>query len=302
MIWYYVKDGAASGPISDAEFMSKWRAGSLLPTTLVWRSGMAEWKTAASVADEAGQRSGLPAIGPVATPAADYSSLSAPPELSPGTPPVQPNYFCTSCGNIIPADQLVRISGRNVCATCKPAYVQQVREGLDAPVRVPMLQTPAPFPRQTGSDLADPALRLVGYILDLMFIGIPLIAGYALVAVISFGTLTINHSGPIDPARSAGVLVAIMSFVVLAFVWVFFYWTFFIGKRGSTPGMKIMKLKMVRADRSSVTYSLALGRAVLLYVINGCTMGLTNLTAFFDHEKRTVVDMICNTRVVRNDN
>ncbi len=31
-------------------------------------------------------------------------------------------------------------------------------------------------------------------------------------------------------------------------------------------------------------------------------MGLTNITAFFDSERRTVVDMICDTRVVRNEN
>jgi hypothetical protein len=29
-------------------------------------------------------------------------------------------------------------------------------------------------------------------------------------------------------------------------------------------------------------------------------MGLTNLTAFFDRERRTVVDMMCDTRVVRS--
>ena len=49
-----------------------------------------------------------------------------------------------------------------------------------------------------------------------------------------------------------------------------------------------------------VGYGQAFGRALLLYVINAFTMGLTNLSAFFDREKRTVVDMMCNTRVVRN--
>ena len=52
MTWYYVKDGAASGPISDDDFASQLRTGAILPTTLVWRSGLAEWQTASSVADE----------------------------------------------------------------------------------------------------------------------------------------------------------------------------------------------------------------------------------------------------------
>ena len=64
--------------------------------------------------------------------------------------------------------------------------------------------------------------------------------------------------------------------------------------------MKLLKIKMVRADRTPISYGRALGRAVLLYIINSFTMGLTNVTAFFDVEKRTMTDMICNTRVVRN--
>ena len=42
--------------------------------------------------------------------------------------------------------------------------------------------------------------------------------------------------------------------------------------------------------------------ALLLYVINTLTMGLTNLTALADSEKRTVVDMIFDTRVIKNIN
>jgi uncharacterized RDD family membrane protein YckC len=60
-----------------------------------------------------------------------------------------------------------------------------------------------------------------------------------------------------------------------------------------------MKIRMVRSDRGPVSMGRALGRFVAFYVINQCTMGLTNLTAFFDAEKRTMVDMLCDTRVVR---
>ena len=74
----------------------------------------------------------------------------------------------------------------------------------------------------------------------------------------------------------------------LALGWVFFYWTFFIGRRGATPGMKIMRLELVRADRTDVSYGRAFGRALALDAINLFTMGLTNITAFFDREKRTV--------------
>jgi uncharacterized RDD family membrane protein YckC len=150
------------------------------------------------------------------------------------------------------------------------------------------------------NDLADPGTRLVGYLLDVLFAKVPVI----IVMMLIFLLAGLMGAKPGQNSDTTDMIVGLvfMGFCLVACVWIFFYWTYFIGKRGATPGMKIMKMKMVCTDRSPVTYSRALGRTVLLQVINGCTMGLTNITAFFDSEKRTVVDMICDTRVVRNDN
>lgn len=298
MIWYYVKDGAASGPISDDDFASQLRSGSILPTALVWRSGMAEWQTASSVADEVARRT----VSPVAPAPAHfvYPMGAALAEPGSATPPVLPEFFCTYCGNIIPADHLVRIGGRNVCAACKPRYVQQVSEGLTAPVKVPVLG--ARTVMVPDNDLADPGARLVGFLLDSLFAKVPVIVVmllfFILVGVMESKT---GQGSPNSQTTEMVIGLIFMGLSLMVVAWIFFYWTYFIGKRGATPGMKIMKVKMVRADRTPVTYSRALGRTVLLHVINGCTMGLTNITAFFDNEKRTVVDMICDTRVVRNN-
>jgi len=296
MTWYYVNNGEAAGPISDEELLSRLRLGSILPTTLVWRSGMSEWQAASKIVATISVRQ--PVLEPTAasTPSA---YVDAPPELTSGTPPVLPHFFCTYCGAIIPADQLVRIGGRNVCAACKPIYVQKVSEGLDAPVKAPVIgNVPATFAVTPENDLADPFLRLVGYILDLLFIGVPLMIVYLIVVALGMTVIISKNPGA---GAAVGFGAIIMAFIGFAFFWVFFYWTFFIGKTGATPGMKIMKIKMVRADRTRVSYGQAFGRALLLYVVNAFTMGLTNITAFFDREKRTVVDMICQTRVVRND-
>jgi uncharacterized RDD family membrane protein YckC len=294
MIWYYVKDGEAAGPISDEELLSQLRLGQILPTTLVWRSGQAEWQPAASV---------TPQIVPP-TPRPPYSpALSAntdvPPELTSGPPPVFPHFFCTMCGSIIPADQLVRIGTRAVCGACKPLYVQQVREGLDAPVKAPVIGNALQgLPANADNNFADPWVRLVAYILDWVFITVP--AGVAWLLFILLLGITAHQSGKSSSTSEMIVGFLFLFFILLTFGWAFFYWTFFIGKRGATPGMNVMKLKMVRADGTPVSYALALGRAVLLYVINAFTMSLTNITAFFDRDRRTVVDMICDTRVVRN--
>jgi len=294
MTWYYVKDGEAAGPIDDEEFVSKLRIGAILPTTLVWRAGMPEWQAASKVTADLTPPPTLehgfsPALG---------TAIAEPPEIVSGPPPVLPHFFCTVCGNIIPADQLVRISERNVCAACKPGYVRQVSEGLNAPLKAPVIGSASDtYAVSTGpdSDLADPASRLVAYILDLVFITVPMMVIYFLFIVVGVVMATSNSAAP-----PAFVLAGMFAFLGLALLWCFFYWTWFIGRRGATPGMKIMKIKMVRADRTPVSYARAFGRAALLYVINAFTMGLTNISAFFDREKRTVVDMACDTRVVRN--
>ncbi len=196
MTWYYVKDGAASGPISDDDFASQLRSGSILPTTLVWRSGMVEWQTASSVADEVARRAATP-VAPAPAHAV-YPMTAALAEPGSTTPPVLPGFFCTYCGNIIPADQLVRISGRNVCAACKPRYVQQVSEGLAAPVKVPVLG--ARTVMMPDNDLADPSLRLVGHILDLLFVMVPMVIGYFVVAAITFGVFSAGRPRPAGDA------------------------------------------------------------------------------------------------------
>jgi len=294
MTWYYVKDGEAAGPISDEALLSQLRLGNILPTTLVWRSGMPAWQPAATLEPQLVTAARETSLSPALS-----ANIDVPPELVSGPPPVFPNFFCTMCGTIIPADQLVRISGRAVCAACKPLYVQRAREGIDAPVRAPVLGSALhALPASPESNLADPAVRLVAYILDLVFILVPVMIGYLIAVVVIAGVFSQARSANSAPVALG--MMALFCLMGLSIVWMFSYWTFFIGKRGATPGMKIMKVKMIRADGTPVRYGHALGRAVLLYLINAFTMGLTNITAFFDRERRTVVDMLCDTRVVRN--
>ena len=289
MTWYYVNDGEPAGPISDEELVSRLRLGTIAPNTLLWRSGMAEWQPAAEVAPNIP----VPAANPMDL------ALETPHAPASGSPPVLPNFFCTLCGNIIQADQLVRISGRPVCATCKPLYVQQTQEGIVAPIKVPILGSPwTAGSALPDSDLADPFVRLVAHLLDLLFISMPIMIGYALIFS-AVGVSTVTGKTP-EPVVSTIMLTGTLGFFGLATAGVVFYWTWFIGRSGATPGMRIMKIKMVRSDRSPVMLGRAFGRFNLFYALNQCTMGLTNLSAFFDRERRTVVDMMFDTRVVRS--
>jgi hypothetical protein len=43
--WYYAQDDTQQGPVSETEFLSLVRAGTIDAGTLVWRVGMDEWQT-----------------------------------------------------------------------------------------------------------------------------------------------------------------------------------------------------------------------------------------------------------------
>ncbi|HMB53646.1 MAG TPA: CD225/dispanin family protein [Thermoanaerobaculia bacterium] len=45
-MWYYAQNGERKGPVSEDALREMARDGSLNPTDLVWREGMAEWATA----------------------------------------------------------------------------------------------------------------------------------------------------------------------------------------------------------------------------------------------------------------
>jgi len=48
MAWYYSIEGGRQGPVTDSEFESMARAGSIPPAALVWQEGMADWRPLAA--------------------------------------------------------------------------------------------------------------------------------------------------------------------------------------------------------------------------------------------------------------
>jgi hypothetical protein len=75
MNWYYAKGGSQLGPVSDEDLRAKLSSGELLPSDLVWREGMSDWKPASSVPGLSAA-SGAPMAPPVAMP-----PVAAPPNV-----------------------------------------------------------------------------------------------------------------------------------------------------------------------------------------------------------------------------
>lgn len=102
MNWYYAQGTEQRGPCSDAEFEALIQAGTIAPTTLVWREGMPNWQPLAQVQP-----------GAAATP-----------------PMPEGSALCSQCRGVFPQDQVIQIGAVSVCAACKPTYVQKIREGV----------------------------------------------------------------------------------------------------------------------------------------------------------------------------
>ena len=47
--WHYSKDGQQHGPVSASDLKNLAKSGDLMPTDLIWKEGMAEWKPASNV-------------------------------------------------------------------------------------------------------------------------------------------------------------------------------------------------------------------------------------------------------------
>src|ERR1017187_6722585 len=108
MDWYYAQDGRHVGPVADAEFTRLVSSGTVNAATLVWHGGMTDWGS--------------------------YGNLVGVAAAQPGPPPAgmgagEARRFCSSCGNSFAAGDLAFFGDSGVCAACKPAWVQRLRQG-----------------------------------------------------------------------------------------------------------------------------------------------------------------------------
>jgi hypothetical protein len=94
-MFYYSLNGQQQGPVSEEQLRQMVATGAIGPETLVWREGMADWLPVTSVVTG-----------------------------------VTSTVRCSVCGQMFPPDQTLTISGKVVCATCKPRFVQGMREGV----------------------------------------------------------------------------------------------------------------------------------------------------------------------------
>lgn len=103
--WYYALAGEQKGPVTGAELTALAASGTVTPATLVWREGMAGWEP--------------------------YARTLGTPDEPPPNPAA--SLACAECGKPAEAADLIELSGRRICAACKPVVLQRMQEGVPAP-------------------------------------------------------------------------------------------------------------------------------------------------------------------------
>jgi uncharacterized RDD family membrane protein YckC len=255
MKWYYADAGRQMGPVEERELDDLVRAGAIGDDTLVWCEGMTSWQPHASV------RGAAPAPPPMAT------AMDAP-----------ASSFCSECGRPFPPDQLVAVGNASVCAACKPAYLQRLREGGQV----------AGARRYAGF-----WIRFVARLIDGLILG-----AVGLLLYIPFGARAMIFPG--NSARLGVVpmfagLLGLVQMLQLAIAVA--YEAYFVSTRGGTLGKLALGLRIIRADGSPVPAGLAVGRYFAQW-ISAIILMIGYIMAAFDDQKRALHDRICETRVI----
>lgn len=261
MNWFYAKDGQQAGPVDDAELDRLVGTGAIADSTLVWHSGLSNWQPYATLQRNAGAA--------VATlPAADLRA-------GPGPGQAQ----CSQCGRILPADEVVRLEGRDVCAECKPGFIQRLREGV---------------PVQGSAAYAGFGVRFGAALLDFLIL-IPL---YAVYFGVFFAYIIPRAQDPDAGASYQALNIGLsVGFQLL----LSFYSAFCVSRFGGTPGKRICKLRVVRGDGSPVTFLRAWCRYLSKAFVSRLILFIGYFFIFFDDQKRALHDMICDTRVIQEN-
>lgn len=126
MSWFYAQGNEPTGPISDEEFAQRVAQGVIQPNTLVWKEGMPQWVRWSELRPQAQPPAqdpanpGIPGSLPAARPVPGSESMGLPSGKS----------QCRLCKQSFAEEELITFAGRRVCASCKPAYLQQLQEGV----------------------------------------------------------------------------------------------------------------------------------------------------------------------------
>jgi uncharacterized RDD family membrane protein YckC len=265
MKWYYADGTAQAGPVTEPEIESLFQSGKIQPSTLVWHEGMGSWLAFGQVK-------------PALVEAVQHKSALTEkrPLLAPDLAPKE--VVCSQCNQIFARGELILIRESWVCANCKPAFVQKLKEGSIAGPRL---------------EYASFGIRLVAKLLDnfIFNTAIALIAAAAASLLFSSAE-NFREELAVRGVAFFGIVLGAVLLVTPIKIWC-------LARKGGTPGKRLCKLRVISASGENIGWGQATGR-VFAEWITQLTFTIGYIIAAFDTEKRTVHDHIAGTRVVKD--
>jgi uncharacterized RDD family membrane protein YckC len=229
--------------------------------TLLWCEGMADWKTY-------GELTGVPVAQATAVATAVAEPATGLRVKREEAPAQASQVGCTSCGTILPREQIIVSGTATLCPKCAVARQRAAN---------------------VGGDYAPPALRIVAYLIDSFIVGGVFFAGmniakWVLVRIV-------------NDSQMRGTIGVI--FFGLLILWAIDYYSGRVARNGGTTGQTMLGLRVINASGNNVSFVQALGRYIVMVLVNVLTCSLGQIVAFFDSQKRCLHDIICGTVVLK---
>ena len=265
MEWFYAENQKQVGPLSEAEFARLVGAGTIRRETLVWRAGMKDWQPYGSL---------LPPPPPSPPP-----SAAAPGGPIPGSP-------------IAGAPQPGPSAGPAPGVSAPGAGVSGAAAGVafSAPAATMSPVRPVATTRYGGF-----WIRFLARVIDYLILKA---VGWIVLMPLGLTTAGIAWSGMHDLSDVLSLLAMSGMMFTISVAIAATYEIALTTMKGGTLGKLALGLRVVRPDGSKVL----VGRATARYFatwLSRIILCIGYIIAAFDAEKRSLHDMLCDTRVVR---
>ncbi len=261
MNWYYAINGQRQGPVQQQELERLVSTGVITEQTLIWREGMTDWKSYGDV-----RSSGL---------------------LSGGS--TEDTAVCAVSGKLFPKREMIQFEGQWVSAEHRDAFFQRMRQGM-----APLGEGVVPGPYGYGGFWR----RFVAKIVDGFILAVVIVPLNFLFSFMMIGSATATPETVGSPAGVMVFVVLQLLLMVINFGAGILYSLFFIRKYQATPGKMALGLKLVRSDGSHLSKGRIVGR-YFGEMLSHMILCIGYIIAAFDSEKKSLHDMICDTRVIK---
>ncbi|ATC63257.1 hypothetical protein CMV30_04415 [Nibricoccus aquaticus] len=273
MNWYYAINGQRQGPIAQIEFEKLVSTGVINEQTLVWKEGMGDWKPYSQVKAVLVPAGGVSGSVPGTGASNDDTAV------------------CVVSGKSFPKREMIQYEGRWVSAQHRDEFFQRIQQGM-----APAGDGPVPGPYGYGGFWR----RFWAKFLDGIITGVVSIPAQMLLSALILGTP--NYFTYQLDMQASGGLARYFLFqgvsMVVGFGIAIAYCVYFIRRYQATPGKIALGLKLVRSDGADLTTGRIIGR-YFAEMISSMTLLIGYIMAGFDREKKSLHDIICDTRVIK---